>query len=149
VSQHLEIVFSSFLRDDTPTSVLDELRWHLGLSPVRPVACTIDYADPQLLPNPNTFLPGGEAATLQRQLRSWQRGVAYYAWGLHARLGWLDDQWANLWLQVAVWLAPHADQDGYAGFFREESADAPSLLLVRGGRAYLHESGGQPLALSL
>jgi hypothetical protein len=146
MSQHYEVVFSMFLRDDTPAGVLDELRWHLGLSAQRPDSCVIAYDVPQMCPAGGNLLPGGEAARLRRQLRYSRAGAAHYAWGLYARLLWPDGQWAEIWQRVAVWLSAHAAQDGYAGFFREEHDERPTLLLVRGGEPYLCEHGGQPRA---
>src|SRR5690242_4942006 len=121
MSGHFEIVFSVFLRDDTPAAVLDELRWQLGLARERPGQLVIDYDEPQLRPAASSYLPGGETANLERQYRYTAPTGEHYAWGLHVRLFWLDDTWAEVWLQVAEWLAPWAEDDGYAGFFREEA----------------------------
>jgi hypothetical protein len=139
VSLHYEVVFSLFLRDDLPADVLNELRWHLGLSSERPTRPVIDYEGPQLRPAATSYLPGGETASLQRQYRHSANGTDHYAWGLHVRLFWLDDQWAEVWWQVAAWLAAWADEDGYAGFFREEAEATPTLLVVRGGEPELRE----------
>src|SRR6266487_575630 len=111
MSFHYEVVFSLFLRDDIPSGVLDELRWHLGLSTQQPDACAIDYDWPQMRPDERSYLPGGEVAVLRRQYRYSQSGVQHHAWGLYARLFWLDDRWAEAWWQVAAWLAPYADGD--------------------------------------
>ena len=73
--------------------------------------------------------------------------VEHHAWGLYTRQMWLDDQWTEGWWQVVQWLAPHADNDGYAGFFREENEEQPTLLLIRGGKPYVCESGKQPQLL--
>jgi hypothetical protein len=108
--------------------------------------CTLDD-EPQLMPTPDSSLPGGDAVRLWRQYRFTQRGVDHFAWGVYIRLMWGDDTWANHWLPVAVWLAPHAERDGYAGFFRMESEEEPTLLLLRRGVAYLCEFGRQPLPL--
>jgi hypothetical protein len=148
VSSHYEVVFSLFLRDDTPSVVLDELRWHLGLLTQRPEVCAIEDDWPQLRPNERTYLPGGEVALLQRQYRYSRAGVEHHAWGLYTRQFWLDDHWAAAWWRAAAWLAPHADGDGYAGFFREEGDERPTLLLIRGGEPYLCGFGEEPRAFS-
>jgi hypothetical protein len=51
-------------------------------------------------------------------------------------------------LPIAVWLAGYAEDDGYAGFFREEFEEEPTLLRFGHGNAYLHEFGKQPLPLT-
>jgi hypothetical protein len=148
MSNHYEVVFSMFLRDSAPAEVLDELRWHLGLAAQRPDSCVISHEEPQMCPAGSNVLPGGEAARLRRQQRYRRAGAPHYAWGLYARLLWPGDQWAGLWGRVALWLSAHAEDDGYAGFFREEHDERPTLLLIRGGRPYLCEPGGQPHAFS-
>lgn len=147
MSFHYEVTFSLFLRDDTPVEVLDELRWHLGQSSERPEICVVDYDGPVLLPAESSPLAGGEVATLQRQYRFTQNGAEHFSWGVHARLYWLDDHWAEVWWQVATWLAPYAD-DGYAGFFREENDEQPTLLLMRSGEPYFCKVGGEPQPFS-
>lgn len=138
MSQHFEIVFSVFLRDDIPADMLAELRWHLGLSTGQPEQLAIDYGEPTLRPNTPSYLPGGESVQLERQHRGTSPSGEHYAWGLYARLFWLDDQWADVWWQVAEWLAPWAEDEGYAGFYREEFEDTPAILLIRNGEVHLH-----------
>jgi hypothetical protein len=127
-----------FLRDDPPAGVLDELRWHLGIADERPHAYVIDD-EPQPRPNPDSRLPGGEFTALRRQPLHVQHSVLHHAWGLHARLLWLDDTWAEVLHQVVRLLAPHVERDGYAGFFREEEAGYPTLLLFQDGEPSLGE----------
>jgi hypothetical protein len=141
VSAHYEVVFSVFLRDDTPADVLAELRWHLGLSPERPPRLAIDRELPLLAPGSPSRLPGGEGASLDRRHRYPSSAVEHYAWSLYARLYWLDDLWAHYWGRVAELLAPWADEDGYAGFFREEFDQTRTFLLFRDGAFHLGESG--------
>lgn len=147
MDSHYEVVFSMFLRDRTPAGVLDELRWHLGLSPQRPDSCVIGCEEPAMCPAGSNVLPGGEAARLRRQHRYSRAGAAHYAWGLYARLLWPGSRWDEIWGPVAVWLSAYAEDDGYAGFFREQRDEWPTLLLVRGGEPYLCENGGQPRSL--
>ncbi len=139
MSQHFEIVFSVFLRDDTPADVLAELQWHLGLSTEQPEHLAIDYGEPLLRPSAPSYLPGGESVKLERQHRYTSPSGEHYAWGLYARLFWLDDQWADVWWQVAEWLAPWVEDEGYAGSYREEYEDTPVILLIRNGEAHLRE----------
>jgi hypothetical protein len=146
VSVSYEVVFSLFLRDDTPGEVLAELRWHLGLAADRPGPWALGYETPVLRPGESSRLAGGESAALSRQYRTDAAGAGRPAWGLHVRVFWPDDQWAELWWQVAAWLSRYAASDGYAGFYREADGAEPTLLLVRGGLPYLCEFGGQPRA---
>jgi hypothetical protein len=143
-----EVTFSLFLRDDTPARVLDELHWHLGLSDQRPDTCVVGYDTPEMFPHEQTYLPGKEVAVLRRQFRYGQGETAHYAWGLHARLFWGDDQLAEVWWQLVGWLAAYADEDGYAGSFREELGEQPTLLLIRGGKPHVCGFGEQPKPLS-
>jgi hypothetical protein len=39
-----------------------------------------------------------------------------------------------------TWLAPSAE-DGYAGFYREERSEWPTLFLIRAGIPYICEFG--------
>ncbi|MGX1542965.1 hypothetical protein [Streptomyces adustus] len=60
MSDHFEAVFSCFLRDDTPASVLLALRWHLGLDDEEPEDLDPENSPyPLLVPNNNSRLPGG------------------------------------------------------------------------------------------
>jgi hypothetical protein len=148
MSAHYEIVFSLFLRDDTPDEVLAELRWQLGLAAGRPELWALGYQTPVLAPGEPSRLPGGESAALSRQYLSTLAGVDRYAWGLHVRVLWLDDVWGEVWWQVATWLSRYAAGDGYAGFYRESDAHEPTLFVVREGQPYLCEFGGQPRAFT-
>ncbi|WP_199444520.1 hypothetical protein [Umezawaea beigongshangensis] len=147
MSQHYEIVFSLFLRDDTPGDVLDELRWHLGADQPAPRAPVVP-GGPHLRPDPGSFLPGGDSASLRRQYRFTRGDQDWHAWGLSARVLWSDDTWAEVWWQFAQWLAPFADEDGYAGFFREETDENPTLLLVRRGEPLLGTFSEDPQPFS-
>jgi hypothetical protein len=48
VSDHFEVVYSTFLRDDTPSAVLDDLRWHMDLTDEKPSVSAI-YQDHRVL----------------------------------------------------------------------------------------------------
>jgi hypothetical protein len=69
MSGHYEVVFSLFLRAETPKAVLDELHWHLGLSSERPDSLVIGTCASELTPNRDSYLPGGCVAILKRQSR--------------------------------------------------------------------------------
>ena len=121
MSQHYEVVFSMFLRDDTPQEILDELRWRLGESSERPAACALSFRDRLLIPGADysdifLFLPGTEVTsplrlqdrgTVIRWVAGQEQREQRYAWGLHVRLVWRDDQWADVWLRIAIWLSPY------------------------------------------
>jgi hypothetical protein len=143
MSAYYEIVFSLFIRDNTGDEELDALRWHLGLSEQRPEECAIGTGYPLLRPHDGSALPGGDVVAFQRQ-RVYGGGRTH-AWGLYTRLYWLDDTWANHWIEVATWLVSLAASDGYAGYFREETDEQPGLLLlVRDGKPYACRPGEEP-----
>ncbi|MFE4698928.1 hypothetical protein ACFRIC_17850 [Streptomyces sp. NPDC056738] len=130
MSIRYEMVFTCFLRDDTPESVLDALRWYMGLRADRPEPVGNDeYPHPLLTPNSDssTHLAGGELAHLVHQSRG-SRDV----WGLFVRVLWPD---AILEEAVAILelLAPHVDEPGYGGYFREEADAWPSVYMFREG----------------
>ena len=131
MSSHYEVIYSLFLKDDTPDHILAELRWHLGLSPEKPSNLIIDYETPQLAVQTESYLPGDEIAVLKHQNRTSHSR----AWGLHCRAFWKDDGWAELWWQFAELLAAWADNDGYIGSWREADHDeTPTALVSRGGK---------------
>lgn len=72
MSDHYEVVFSCFLRDDTPESVMAALRWHLGMDAEFPE--NLDDDEGQLYPllgpdNHNSSLPGGDVVSLRRAVQ--------------------------------------------------------------------------------
>lgn len=148
VSLHFEVVFSLFLREDTPDDVMHELRYHLGLSTQRPANLEIDYGHPVLEPNPDSYLPGGEQAVLRKQYRYHRAGVEHHAWGLHVRLHWVDDAWGELWWFVASWLAPFVEDNGYAGFYREDRDERPTALIVLDGEPHVGVAGEESVPLN-
>ncbi|GLY53759.1 hypothetical protein [Lentzea sp. NBRC 102530] len=139
MSLHFEVVYSLFLRDDTPRETLDELRYHLGLTEDRPQNLVVDHDHPVLAPDPDSYLPGGEHVALRRQGRGRNSDGEIHAWGLYARLYWVDDQWAEVWWQVAQWLAPYVADDGYIGFYREEQDERPTPFMVSGGELHMDD----------
>lgn len=92
-------------------------------------------------PHRDTYLPGNEHATLTRQIRY---GHDHYAWGLYIRQLWLDDHWDHLWYTLAELLTRYADDDGYAGFYRNEHEPFPTLLLIERGKMTFSDLAKQP-----
>lgn len=101
MSSTYEVVVACHLRDDTPDTVLDTLRWHLGLiEGLPPGVDEEDHPYPLLEPDPHTNAPGGDFASLRQEPT---RG-----WGLFSRNHWLDDDLGQL-ITLLDLLAPHAE----------------------------------------
>jgi hypothetical protein len=133
MSLHFEVVFICFLRDDTPDSVLDALQWHLGLTPERPAGLdTEEHTYPLLAPDPDSRLPGGDCASLRRQSRGFVAGGEIHAWGLLSRNYWLDDEMGEL-VVILDLLAPHVEEPGFGGYFREEHDAEPTVFTFQDG----------------
>jgi hypothetical protein len=134
MSDHYEVIFTAFLRDDTPEKVLNELRWHLGLTEDKPPAVEGDpYASRLLLADPDTPLPGGSVASLQRQFRYRSRGGAeHYAWGLLARSYWLDDELGEV-STILDLIAPYVEENGFGGYFRDVNDEIPTVFAFHDG----------------
>ena len=152
MSDYFEVVFSMFLSDATPSVVLDELRWHLGLRDAFVGDRELTFGEDEnwrvLEPQAGSRLPGGESGALVRQsLYTRPDGVDHCAWGVFSRRLWLDDEWANYWWIVATWLARYADRDGFAGFFRGESVERVTLFTISDGKPCLQEPGESPTPL--
>ncbi|MEW2329773.1 hypothetical protein AB0880_18405 [Micromonospora chersina] len=119
MSLHYEVVFSCFLDDETPPEVLDALRWHLGMRDQLPATLNADeHPYPLLSPDPDSYLPGGDVASLRRQRVGFTAAGDVYQWGLHSRNYWLDDDLGEL-VTILDLIAPHVVEDGYGGHFRE------------------------------
>lgn len=84
-------------------------------------------------PDPDSPLPGGAFASLHRQLQGTSRdGTELYAWGLFARSYWLDDELELGLVQMFLdLLAPHVEQDGFGGYFRDVYDDVPTAFVFR------------------
>ncbi|MFW5418378.1 hypothetical protein J0910_17350 [Nocardiopsis sp. CNT-189] len=133
MSLHYEVVVACFLREDTPPEVLDAVRWHIGLAGERPAGLDPDeHSEPAFLLDPESPLPGGDAAELRLQYR-WTApsGADVRAWGLYARGYWLDDALGQLSLFLDL-IAPYAEE-GYAGSFREEYDFHPTIVAFKDG----------------
>ncbi len=133
MSLYYEVVFTCFLRDNTPGTVLDALRWHLGMSLGRPSGLgTDEHMYPVLTPDPESRLPGGDFASFQRQCRGFATGHKLYAWGLFSRNYWLDDEIGEL-VTILDLLAPYVEEPGYGGYFREECDSEPTVIIFQNG----------------
>ncbi|GHE25403.1 hypothetical protein ACFXKJ_31305 [Kitasatospora indigofera] len=129
MSLHFEVVFTCFLRDDTPDTVLASLRWHLGLADERPAELDAEeHAYPLLTPDPDSRLPGGDFAALRRVQASADRCT----WGLFSRTYWLDDEIGSL-VTILDLLAPHVEEPGHGGHFREEYDVKPTVFTFKSG----------------
>ncbi|WP_030678324.1 hypothetical protein [Streptomyces sp. NRRL B-1347] len=128
MSLHYEVVFACFLRDDTPDTVLDALRWHMGEISDRPAGMDAsEHPCPMLIPDPDSYLPGGDTASLRHQSRgNWN------AWGLFTRSYWLDDEIGEV-VPLLDLLAPHVEDPGYGGHLREEAEAQPAIVTFGGG----------------
>ncbi|NYV74589.1 hypothetical protein [Streptomyces sp. UH6] len=130
MSLRYEMVLTCFLKDDTPESVLDALRWHMGLRADRPGSFGPDGCPhPLLTPtsDSDTRLAGGEFARLTHQSRG-----SHDVWGLFVRVLWPDDILEES-VTILELLAPHVDEPGYGGYFREEADAWPSVYMFREG----------------
>ncbi|RAJ29171.1 hypothetical protein K353_06679 [Kitasatospora sp. SolWspMP-SS2h] len=133
MSLHFEVVFTCFLRGDTPETVLAALRWHLGLTPEHPAELDAEeHAYPLLAPDPDGRLPGGDFASLRRQSRGFAAGSELHAWGLFSRNYWLDDEMGDL-VTILDLVAPHVEEPGYGGYFREEYDAEPTIFIFQNG----------------
>ncbi|MFI6520653.1 hypothetical protein ACIBF1_34225 [Spirillospora sp. NPDC050679] len=138
MSLHFEVVFTCLLRADTPDSVLAALRWHLGLDAERPADLDEEeHAYPLLAPDPASFLPGEDFASLRRKSRDHAAGGGPYVWELSSRNHWLDDDLGEL-VTVLDLLAPYAEDSDCGGYFREEHDVERTVFTFRDG-AYDHE----------
>ncbi|WP_328861246.1 hypothetical protein [Streptomyces sp. NBC_00306] len=135
MSDHYEVVFSCFLRDDTPESVMAALRWHLGMDAEFPE--NLDDDEGQLYPlldpdNHNSCLPGGDVVSLRRTVQEFTQSGERYEWELFARKDWLDDSMLYL-RDLLDLLAPHAARPGYGGHFRNFYGTAVTVFTFRDG----------------
>jgi len=118
VSEHFEVVFSCFLRDDIPAPVLAALRWHMGVDDDRPDALDPDdHPYPLLSPDDNSRLPGGDFVSLRRTAQEFTTSGKRYEWELFSREDWVDDLTLHLDAFLEL-IAPHVADSGYGGHIR-------------------------------
>ncbi|WP_351235094.1 hypothetical protein [Streptomyces sp. NPDC002133] len=136
MSDRYEVVFSCFLRDDTPASVMTALRWHLGMDAEYPE--DLDDEDGQLYPllapdnYNNSRLPGGDVASLRRTVQEFTSSGERHEWELFARKDWVDDSMLYL-RDLLDLLAPHVASPGYGGHFRDIDGTALTVFTFRDG----------------
>ncbi|MFE2537670.1 hypothetical protein [Streptomyces sp. NPDC059371] len=117
MSDHYELVFSSFLHDDTPASVLAGLRWHMGMDDEDPEGLDRDdHPYPLLLPG-QSRLPGGDNVSLRRAVPEFTSSGTRYEWELFVRIYWVDDLTLHLDALLQL-IAPHVTGRGYGGYIR-------------------------------
>jgi hypothetical protein len=145
MSMHFELTLSLRLRPDTPEAFLDELRYHLGLSPLAPQARTLDWDGPALTYGSDRGeLAGGPVASMIRQPYLNRPAT----WGVFARAFVLDDDMWELVQILPPWLAGWSLTEGWIGFAREESGLTPWLdLFASQGHAYVAPPGEAPSPL--
>ena len=132
MSVRFEVVFSCFLRGDTPSEVLEAVRWHLGLAAERPAGLDpAEHPDRLLETDEESCLPGGDVASLRHREHGFEDFGRLGVWGLHSRNYWLDDIMGEL-VTVLDLLAPYAE-NGYGGYFRAETEVKPTVLVFRDG----------------
>lgn len=141
MSVYYEVVFACFLRDETPEESLDALRWHLGQLADRPASLMPeDDPDRLLCPNPASRLPGGDIASLSRQLRRTADGQEVHAWGLFSRTLCPDENLSELATIMAL-LAANVADDGYGGYYRDvDAAEATAFAFT----AATSDQGDEP-----
>jgi hypothetical protein len=99
-----------------------ERGWLLSLRPRLPPR---DRAHGPGAPGRATHPPTAEAVTKPP-------GRELYAWGLFSRNYWLDDEMGEL-VTILDLLAPHIEEPGYGGYFREEYDAEPTVFTFRNG----------------
>jgi hypothetical protein len=146
MSLHYELTLSLRLRPDVPEAFLEELRYHLGLSPLAPQAPTLDWDGPALsYGSDEGELAGGPVASMIRQQPYLNRPAV---WGVFARTFVLDDVMWELVQVVLPWLAGWSLTEGWIGFAREELGLTPWLdLFASQGHAYVAPPGEGPSPL--
>lgn len=136
MSERYEVVFSCYLRDDTPSSVMAGLRWHLGIDNELPEGLDDDDGQLQRLLAPASYtdrrVPGGDSVSLRREVQQFTRAGQRYEWELFARNHWVDDSMLHLGDLLDL-LAPHVARPGYGGHFREISGTDVTVFDFRDG----------------
>ena len=134
MSKYFEVLLSLDLRPDLAEPTLEEVRWHLGLGPAPADPSVPD--GPLLEPADVSYLPGGEITRFGREYRLDIAGVAQDSYGLLVRRFMLDDRFQEVVAPLLAWLPPIA-MDGFIGFWRGEDELIPTVIVARGGHAYV------------
>jgi hypothetical protein len=145
MSLHYEWLLSLRLRPDAPEALIEELRYHLGLSDQAPDTPTLDLPGQALVVcEGGDELPGGPLTTLVRQ----QYGPGLECWSMFARILVVDDAMYELVQVVPQWLAGWSLTQGWVGMAREELDLNPWLhFYTAGGHAYASAPGEEPQPL--
>lgn len=131
MSSHYEVLFSCFLHDTTPETVLAAMRWHLGEQVRDSEDLDVEeHGYPLLVPNPNSRLPGGDCGSLQRRIQAFTEGGEVNAWELFSRTYWVDDQMLHLTAMLDL-IAPHVAVPGYGGHYRNECESEMTPFIFR------------------
>lgn len=140
MSLHYELTLSLRLRPDVPEVFVEELRYHLGLSPLAPQAPTLDWGGPALaFGSDGRELAGGPVASVIRQQPYLNHPAV---WGVFARTFVLDDVMWELVQVVLPWFAGWSLTEGWIGFAREELGLTPLLnFFASQGHAYVAPPG--------
>ncbi|WP_143676615.1 hypothetical protein [Streptomyces sp. TLI_146] len=83
-----------------------------------------------LAPDPDGHLPGGDS--LRRQSRGFVAGSELHAWGRFSRDYWLDGEMGEL-VTILDLPAPHIEEPGFGGYFREECDAEPTIFTFQDG----------------
>ncbi|MFD9213330.1 hypothetical protein ACFVY9_09475 [Streptomyces sp. NPDC059544] len=135
MSDRYEVVFSCFLRDYTPASVMTAVRRYLGMDAECPEGLDDDEGQlsPLLAPdNHHSRLPGGDVVSLRRTVQGFTSSGARYEWELFARNDWADDSMLCLRGLLDL-IAPQVARSGYGGHFRDIDGTAVTVFTFRDG----------------
>ncbi|GAA3220695.1 hypothetical protein ACFO1B_17140 [Dactylosporangium siamense] len=130
MSLHYEWTLRLRLRPDTPSSVLAELRFHLGLTDLPPEPPELE-AWQCLLPVPDDTMPDGWARSLDDS-------------ELYVRMYLVDDAMYDLMRSVPSWMAPWSLTQGWIGVADVHPSGEPWMhFYVQDGYAYIGEPDGE------
>jgi hypothetical protein len=144
------------LDDDTPTEILSELSWHVGLTGEQPDAVTLpvgrrDYGLFDLT-WASLWAPGPQTAVLRRLKRYVREpagsGDAAWVQSLLIRVDFGDDLVDDI-VHLVPWIAPHCVTEGWIGGMSARLGDDPVVppelhFYVHDRRAYLGRAGTRP-----
>jgi hypothetical protein len=146
------------LDDDTPTDILSELSWHVGLTPEQPPVVTLpvgrrDYGMFDL--SWGSLWAAGPQTAVLRRLKRYVRvpagnGDAAWVHSLLVRVDFGDDLLDEI-VHLIPWIAPHCVTEGWVGGMSTRLGDDPVAppelhFYMHGRRAYLGRSGTRPQA---
>jgi hypothetical protein len=146
------------LDDDTPTDVISELSWHVGLTGEQPEAVTLPVGRRDYglfdLGWASLWAAGPQTAVLRRLKRYVREpaGSGDTAWvhSLLIRVDFGDDLVDDI-VHLVPWIAPHCVTEGWIGGMSARLGDDPVVppelhFYVHDRRAYLGRAGTRPQA---